>query len=701
MNLKEFQSEYDLKKFCTITPQNRLFKMLVAPRYLHHYCQNAYEDFTADILLNNAKDGMLFIDNGAHYGFYNLLVATQLKKSKILAFEPAPENYEILKTNIKINKLENVEVHNLAVSNKDETKRFNITEASDSCGFYQHSLARTAKEIEVKTVTLDKFIKDIPKIPTIIKVDTEGYEICVLEGMRNILRNIEDIKLILEFNPKMLKRAGFQPEKLLKEVNQLGFDIYFIKDEQREIYKLSVSTLQDWHKYLSEEGYMNILCARKQKSLSVCFFSHTALLGGAERCLLELVTELIRDHGVICSVVLPSDGPLRKKLDQVGASTLIFEYVWWCSINLRTSQEIARRFNDSFRTTLGIIREKIEKINPDIVSTNTMVIPWGAVIASTLNKPHVWFVHEFGVLDHGLKFYLPFRQILKIIRDSSNIICTNSDAVRKVLFGDALDGNILTIRYHIDIAPDQLIRDKDVYFSKVDATRIIISSAIGESKGQKDAILAVRELVRKRRNVELVILGYSAARYLEELKDLVEKEGLEEDIRFHGYKENIFSIVNQADVVLMCSRNEAFGRVTLEAMLLKKPVLGTNSGGTPELIKEGFNGLLYKPGDYEELAAKIEYLMENREKMKEFGENGFKFAKENFTKEEFGGKFYQLLQNVKNTANPSSSSYLDFVTKLMYDNLTSNTKLGVLAKVLIEAGLTLRSVFRSKNKTTR
>ena len=96
-----------------------------------------------------------------------------------------------------------MKVHNLAVSNKDETKRFNITEASDPCGFYQHSLARTAKEIEVKTVTLDKFIKDIPKIPTIIKVDTEGHEICVLEGMRNILRNIEDIKLILEFNPKM------------------------------------------------------------------------------------------------------------------------------------------------------------------------------------------------------------------------------------------------------------------------------------------------------------------------------------------------------------------------------------------------------------------------------------------------------------------------------------------------------------------
>ena len=90
---------------------------------------------------------------------------------------------------------------------------------------------------------------------------------------------------------------------------------------------------------------------------------------------------------------------------------------------------------------------------------------------------------------------------------------------------------------------------------------------------------------------------------------------------------------NHADIILVCSRNEAFGRIILEAMLLRKPVIATNSGGTPELIKDGFNGLLYEVGNYHQLAEKIEYLIEHNHKMEELGEHGYAFAKKEFTKE--------------------------------------------------------------------
>ncbi len=168
-----------------------------------------------------------------------------------------------------------------------------------------------------------------------------------------------------------------------------------------------------------------------EQSFSVCFFSHSALLVGAERSLLELVTELIRDHGVICSVFLPDDGPLREKLDQAGASTHIVQYAWWCDANLPSDDEITRRLNRDFQTTVEHIEEKVRNINPDIIVTNAMVIPWGAIIASLLNKPHVWFIREFGTLDHDLKFFFPFQRILGMIRDSSNLILTNSNAVRE------------------------------------------------------------------------------------------------------------------------------------------------------------------------------------------------------------------------------------------------------------------------------
>ena len=212
------------------------------------------------------------------------------------------------------------------------------------------------------------------------------------------------------------------------------------------------------------------------------------------------------------------------------------------------------------------------------------------MVASRLNKPHVWFVREFGMLDHDLQFYLPFQKVLNIIRDSSNIILTNSNAVRKTLFGNTSEPNILTISQHIEVPPKALYEDKDVYFKRKDATKLIIVGTISKSKGQEDAILATKELIQRKKNVELLILGYSVPWYVSKLRDLVKDEGLERYVRFVDFKENVCPIIHQADIVLVCSKNEGFGRVVLEAMLLKKAVIGTKSGGIPELIEEGFNG---------------------------------------------------------------------------------------------------------------
>jgi len=119
--------------------------MLVTPRYTGHYCENACENFTSDLLLNLSRDNMLFIDIGAHYVYYTVLVGTRHPDCNIIAFEPVPENFDILKRNVALNKLKNTELHNVAVSNSDGLRKFNVTEASDSCGFYEHPLTQTSK----------------------------------------------------------------------------------------------------------------------------------------------------------------------------------------------------------------------------------------------------------------------------------------------------------------------------------------------------------------------------------------------------------------------------------------------------------------------------------------------------------------------------------------------------------------------------
>jgi FkbM family methyltransferase len=659
----------------TVRPEKRIFEMLTTSTHFEHYRRNAYENYTADLVWNLLPAKALFVDVGAHHGFYTLLAATKSKNIRVISFEPVPENFEILKKNSELSKLSNAELHELALSNDDEVRELKITSVSSRSGFYGYPLSETIRTIRVPSVRLDAFFKGVPNIPTFVKIDTEGHEIAVLEGMRHVLDSLQDLRLVVEFNPDCLNKAGHEPIDLLKGLDQLGFDIYFIDDERREVYKIPDRNLTVWKEYFDggnfNKNYFNVLCVRKDRSLDVCFFSHTSELGGAERSLLELVTELIENHGVICSVVVPGDGPLRRKLEGVGASTHILAYSWWCSSAPAPKEDVQRRLEQSFTNVLGAVRHKLNRLNPDIVFTNTMVIPWGAIAAQLLGKPHVWFVREFGVADHGFKFSQSLENTLDFVRETSNLILTNSNAVRKTLFSDGLTADVSTVYNHIEIPSDALSHDETKHFQNTDATKLVIVEALSESKGQLDAIMAVRELVRRGRTVELIVMGRASQEgYLERLTSIVKDENLQSFVRFVDFKENPYPVIDQADIVLVCSRNEAFGRITMEAMLLKKPVIGTRAGGTPELIRDGFNGLLYTPGDYIGLAAKIEYLIDHGLKIRQFGENGYKLAKKKFAKNGYGGRVYRLLTRLKRKPNPLTSTFTLFM-KNLYQSLES------------------------------
>jgi len=280
MSKEQFEQEYNLGSLHVIKPQKRDFQMLATPRWLTYLSQNAHEDFTSDLLLELLRDDTLFIDVGAHYGYYTLLVGTRYPKCKVISFEPVPENCEILRRNIELNQLKNVKVHNTALSNKNETRKFNITEASDCSGFYEHPLTKVYKVVELEAVTLDSLIKEVPKVPVIIKIDTEGHEICVLEGMDKILRKATAVKLIVEFNPKCLRTAGYEPSDLLKKILQFGFEIYFLDDDKRVVYKLAKNNIEGWRDYVIEKSstpgiktYINLLCVKTPEELNAILCS--------------------------------------------------------------------------------------------------------------------------------------------------------------------------------------------------------------------------------------------------------------------------------------------------------------------------------------------------------------------------------------------------------------------------------------------
>ena len=386
MNTSSFP-DYDLADLRQVTPRNRDFRMFITRRFRSHYASKAYEEYTSDLLLKYVGDESVFIDIGAHYGYYTLLIGSQKPQCRILSFEPVPENAEILKKNIALNGLRNVEIHQAAVSNSTGRRSLHITPASDNCGFHGHPNSRNIKEIEVETVRLESFLHEIGDRDVTIKIGTQGHDLYVLEGMEQFLRDHENVKLVIKFNPECIAMAGYRPDDLLNKITAMGFDIYFILDDRRLFYRLDPAAIDKWPELMQgyEKRYLNILCIKKNKSLSVSFFSHSAHLLGAGRSLLELIRELIEDYGALVSVISPAEGPLNGELRKLGAAVSTAPYYWWYDFNTVPDRSDTT-FTISISSLINTLIKAVRRINPDVLVTNTLVIPWGALTATAAQQ---------------------------------------------------------------------------------------------------------------------------------------------------------------------------------------------------------------------------------------------------------------------------------------------------------------------------
>jgi len=423
--------------------------------------------------------------------------------------------------------------------------------------------------------------------------------------------------------------------------------------------------------------------------IKVLIFSHSSGLGGAERSLITLVRDLIQTYNTEITVVLPDVGPSVEILQKSGAEVLFAPIHLWCTTGEIPNPNVIINNRNQFFDWLIEHREDLLALNPDVVITNTIVIPWGSVAAALLKRPHIWMINEFGELDHGFKFFLPFKQILKIIEKSSDLIVTRSNAIKDTLFPHLKGDQVKTIYRSIDL-PEVVTGTQNTppeHFQIAAACSLALIGTIRESKGQEDAVRAVIELIKHRnRQVELVMVGQAEEPYRDYLVRLAEENGIEKYIHFLPFQENVRSIIDQADIILVCSRMEAVGRVTLESMLLEKPIIATNTGGTSEMIDEGETGLLYEPGNIHQLADQIEKLMDNPEFRQKFAKNGAEFARTTFTKENYAGEFYTLFQHLtqqhEHTENAMILSLIDHLVDVNTQLNAQNVMLKAQSQIL-------------------
>lgn len=117
--------------------------------------------------------------------------------------------------------------------------------------------------------------------------------------------------------------------------------------------------------------------------------------------------------------------------------------------------------------------------------------------------------------------------------------------------------------------------------------------------------------------------------YYRQLLEIVERDGLQERVNFHGHvsdKSQLQEFYESADVFVLPSRYEGFGIVLLEAMSFGLPIVATTAGAIPELVGDGLHGLLVPPDDPQALAEAIARLLRAPDLRAEFGRNGYIFA---------------------------------------------------------------------------
>lgn len=179
------------------------------------------------ILREEVKDGMTVLDLGANIGYVTLIMADIVgKKGHVYAIEPDPRNYKILSKNIEVNNISSfVDSYHMGVSNNTGEITFYASDKSNLGGMTRSK--HTSKAITVKVTKLDDFLKDKQK-PQFMKMDIEGHEVEVLEGLYETVKNSDcPMKILMEVHP-MYYSEDHSLDKQLRNYLNVGFKAKYV-----------------------------------------------------------------------------------------------------------------------------------------------------------------------------------------------------------------------------------------------------------------------------------------------------------------------------------------------------------------------------------------------------------------------------------------------------------------------------------------
>jgi len=354
---------------------------------------------------------------------------------------------------------------------------------------------------------------------------------------------------------------------------------------------------------------------------NILYLHETSILGGAENSLINLVSKLDKNKFqpfFIC----PQEGSFVDELRKLNIEIDLVKFPHLKSLNLFRIYNTTRKIKEIVK------KRKIDLIHSSGVGTNFL----GAISARLSHVPIIW--HARNLLCEGMWDIDNFFSFLP-----DKIIC-NSEAIRERFYKKGkTDEKVITIingvdieRFNPRISGRQIRNEFNINEEEV---VIGMASRIDPLKGHEYFLKAAVEVVKNYPKVRFLIAGeaFSSEHFWlhEHLRNLVQKLGLEKKVIFIGFRKDMPQVLASMDIFVLASDAEPCGRVLFEAMASGKPVVATNTGGTPEIVIDKDTGLLIPAKNYEALTIALLSLLNDKDFAREMGQKGRKRVEKYFT----------------------------------------------------------------------
>jgi len=264
----------------------------------------------------------------------------------------------------------------------------------------------------------------------------------------------------------------------------------------------------------------------------------------------------------------------------------------------------------------------------------------------SIQIPWLCFVH--GWTDEDLKIRIYNRIDRWAIKGADRIVAV-SEAMKDRLVKIGIPEQIITIIYNAiedngfyKEPPDLDLRKKFTYDD--DTLLVGVIGRLSKEKGQRIFLDAWERVCKQETNIKALLIGDGPDR--EMLEKISAQKGLENKVIFLGHQLNPHPFYRILDLVVMPSLSEGLPNVPLEALAHNKPIVATSVGGTPEIIEDGKNGILVKPGDLESLSTAIIELLLNKEKRDSLSARGISTLYPKFSPENRARQILSLYQEM-------------------------------------------------------